>query len=125
MISAEAVDALRHDAGPNQEETDMHFTRLAFALALLTAPALAQSTSGGMAHSDSMGHSDSMSSMSGMHHNASMHKMPATVTSVDDKTGMVEVTSEGMALKLHFPPASLNGLKAGDKISIHMGFSKP
>ena len=100
----------------------MHFTRFVFAFALLTAPALAQASGDGMAHSDSMG---SMNSMGGMHHNASMHKMPATVTSVDDKTGMVEVSSEGMTLKLHFPPSSLNGLKAGDKISIHMGFSKP
>jgi hypothetical protein len=100
----------------------MHFTRLVFAFALLAAPALAQSNSGGMAHSDTMGH---MSSMSSMHHNASMHTMPATVTSVDDKTGLVEVNSAGMALKLHFPPSSLNGLKTGDKITLHLGFTKP
>lgn len=111
----------------------MNAIRFAFAFALLAAaPALAQTNSDttsknatmgqmGTMHHDSMG---SMNSMSGMHHNSSMHMMPATVTSVDQKTGMVEVNSEGMALKVHFPPASLNGLKAGDKITLHLGFTK-
>jgi hypothetical protein len=126
MISAEAPAAMRHDGHPKLEETFMDATRLAFALVLMAVPAAAQSGStsgsmGGMGHSNSMG---SMNSMNGMHHNSSMHMMPATVTSVDDKTGVMEVNSEGMALKLHFPPASLKGVKAGDKITIHMGFSK-
>lgn len=56
--------------------------------------------------------------------NPSMHMMPATVNSVDTKTGLVEVTSEGMSLKLHFPPASVANLKSGDTITLHMGFSK-
>lgn len=111
----------------------MNMLRLAFAFAVLAAPALAQTNTdttsknttmgqmGGMHHSDSMG---SMNSMSGMHHNASMHTMPATVTSVDSKTGMVEVNAAGMALKVHFPPASLEGLKSGDKITLHLGFTK-
>jgi hypothetical protein len=50
--------------------------------------------------------------------------MPATVSSVDTKTGVVEVNSGGMSLKVHFPPASVADLKAGDKITLHMGFSK-
>ena len=54
----------------------------------------------------------------------SMHTMPATVSSVDTKTGIVEVDSGGMALKVHFPPATVADLKAGDKITLHMGFSK-
>lgn len=112
----------------------MNAIRFAFAFTLLAAaPALAQTHTdttsknttmgqmGTMHHPESMG---SMNSMGGMHHNASMHMMPATVTSVDAKTGMVEVNSDGMALKLHFPPASLNGLKAGDKITLHLGFTK-
>lgn len=73
---------------------------------------------------DKMGamHSD----MKGMHSNMmGMHMMPATVTAADAKTGMVDVTSEGMALKVHFPPAAMANLKAGDKITLHMGFSKP
>jgi len=56
--------------------------------------------------------------------NPSMHMMPATVNSVDMKTGVVEVTTEGMSLKVHFPPASVADLKSGDQITLHMGFSK-
>jgi|GEM_PF-615012 len=53
-----------------------------------------------------------------------MHNMPATVTHADPKTGMVDVTAEGMALRVHFPPASMVNLKAGDKIGLYMGYSQ-
>jgi hypothetical protein len=53
-----------------------------------------------------------------------MHVMPVTVTAIDAQTGLVDGTSGGMALKLHFPPASLAGVKAGDRLSVHLGFSK-
>lgn len=69
---------------------------------------------------------DSMKGMKGMHgHMMGMHMMPATVTEVDTTTGMVEANAEGMALKVHFPPASVASLKAGDKITLHLGYSKP
>ena len=76
--------------------------------------------------SSSMGHMDK-GMMHKMHHNMnnSMHKMPATVTSADAKTGMVGVEAGGMALTVHFPPKSMASLKVGDKITLHMGFSKP
>ena len=54
-----------------------------------------------------------------------MHTMPATVTTVDTTTSVVDVMTEGMALKVHFPPKAMASLKAGDKITLHMGFSKP
>ena len=84
---------------------------------------------GGMAPASS---SSSMGQMGGMHHNkmmrhnknGSMHMMPATVSSVDTKTGVVEADAEGMSLRLHFPPASVANLKAGDKITLHMGYTK-
>ena len=67
-----------------------------------------------------------MKGMKGMHgHMMGMHMMPATVTEVDTHTGMVEANAEGMALKVHFPPASVATLKAGDKITLHLGYSKP
>ncbi|UGB39532.1 hypothetical protein [Frateuria soli] len=66
-----------------------------------------------------------MQGMMGRGNMMGMHAMPATVDSVDQQTGMVEVTAEGMKLKLHFPPSALANLKAGDKITVHMGFSKP
>ncbi|WP_426689295.1 hypothetical protein [Rhodanobacter ginsengiterrae] len=76
--------------------------------------------------SSSMGHMD-MGMMHKMHHprNGSMHKMAASVTSVDAKTGMVGVDAGGMALTVHFPPKSMTNLEVGDKITLHMGFTKP
>lgn len=63
-----------------------------------------------------------------MHHDmanvSGMHDMPATVTNVDHKTGMVEVESMNMKLKVHFPANTIAELKNGDKITLHLGFSK-
>ena len=89
---------------------------LGAALALAT-PAFAQNQ-GGMDHMN-------MPGMSGMGNMMGMHMMPATVTAIDTKTGLVNVSAGNMALKLHFPPASLAALKEGDKITLHLGFSKP
>ena len=103
-------------------------TTAAFGLCLAITAVSAQDT-GSMAPASatsSMGHMGA--GMHGKMHpkmNGSMHKMPATVTSVDTSTGIVEVTSEGMSLKVHFPPASVASLKAGDKITLHMGYSMP
>jgi hypothetical protein len=67
-----------------------------------------------------------MSGMRGMHDNVmGRHTMPATVNSVDKQTGVVEVASAGMTLRLHFPPSALTDLKAGDRITVHMAYSKP
>lgn len=80
----------------------------------------ASSSSGmGSMHSGMM-HSKMMHKMNG-----SMHMMPASVTSVDAKTGIVGVDAGGMALTVHFPPKSMANLQVGDKITLHMGFSKP
>lgn len=54
-----------------------------------------------------------------------MHDMAATVTAVDSKTGLVDVNAGGMALKVHFPPAALANVRAGDSITIHLAFTKP
>lgn len=94
---------------------------LGLALAISGVAMAQDSTPTGM---DKMGamHSD----MKGMHGNVmGMHKMPATVTAADAKTGIVDVTTEDMALKVHFPPSAMASLKVGDKITLHMGFSKP
>ncbi|MDA8093284.1 MAG: hypothetical protein M0T84_05115 [Betaproteobacteria bacterium] len=87
-------------------------------IALFAVPALAQDN-------QSMQGMQGMSMQGSEHmHMMGMHQMPATVTSVDTKTGIVEATSEGMKLRVHFPPASLAGVKAGDKIILHLGFMK-
>lgn len=102
---------------------------------MLGSLALALSISGVAVAQDSMPKSDANSmgkmgamhsGMKGMHDNMmGMHTMPATVTAADAKTGVVDVTTEGMALKVHFPPSAMASLKAGDTITLHMGFSKP
>jgi len=64
-----------------------------------------------------------MKSMKG--HMMGMHSMPATVNAVDASTGIVDVTAGGMPLKVHFPVSAEAGLKAGDKITLHLAYSKP
>ncbi|WP_229238253.1 hypothetical protein [Dyella amyloliquefaciens] len=94
--------------------------------------ALVLASAAAMAAQDSPPKPDSMSSQQGMegmkegHAKVQgMHTMPATVSAVDTKTGVVDATAGGMALKVHFPPASVANLKAGDQITLHLAFSKP
>jgi hypothetical protein len=54
-----------------------------------------------------------------------MHMMAATVTAVDVATGLTDVDAGGLKLRVYFPPASLAGIKAGDKITLHLSFTKP
>lgn len=103
---------------------------VALGLGLAVAPVSAQEA-GSMTPASSASSMGSMGRMGQMHHgammhkmNSSMHTMPATVSSVDTTTGIVEVNSAGMSLRVHFPPASVADLKAGDKITLHMGYSK-
>ena len=106
---------------------------LALALAF-GGSAWAQNTmpAGSPQSTDKMGamHSDMQSMHKDMHKDMrknmmGMHMMPATVTAADTTTGVVDVTAGGMALKVHFPPKAMASLKAGDKITLHMGYSKP
>lgn len=82
----------------------------AFAGLLAAAPAFAQDHAG-MAGMD-------MAPMLGQ------HTMPVTVTAIDSKTGLVDATAGTLAMKLHFPPPSLAGVKPGDKIMVHLAFHK-
>lgn len=91
---------------------------LASLLSLAAAPAFAQNSS--MQNMPGM----SMPGMN-MQNMMGMHTMPATVSAVDAKTGIVDVSAGGMNLKLHFPPASLANVKAGDSITVHLAFTKP
>jgi hypothetical protein len=86
---------------------------LAFAGVLAVTPAFAQDHAG-------------MAGMPGMEMGTMLgqHMMPVTVTAIDSKTGLVDVTAGSMALKLHFPPPSLAGVKPGDKIMVHLAFHK-
>ena len=97
---------------------------LSAVLVLSAASALAQSTpmQGMPKQQNSMTGMD-MSSMPA-HGMMGSHMMPATVLSVDTNTGILEADASGMKLRLHFPPASLVSVKAGDKITLHMAFMK-
>ena len=52
------------------------------------------------------------------------HSMAGKVTQIDHRSGMVHVNSYGMPLVVHFPPSAIAGLKVGDKIVLHLGYSK-
>ncbi len=100
---------------------------LSAVLALAAASALAQSTPSNMQAMPKQ--QNSMTGMPGMegmpsHGMLGSHMMPATVVSVDTNTGIMEADAGGMKLRLHFPPASLASVKAGDKIKLHMAFMK-
>lgn len=95
------------------------------AFAQSTAPMTPAPASSSMGHMGHMGDSAMHGKMMKHNKNGSMHKMPATVTAVDAKTGLVDVTAGGMALKVHFPPASMATLKVGDKITLHLGYTSP
>ena len=82
---------------------------------LAAAPALAQQPGHDMANMPGMAKWPAIG----------QHDMPATVVAVDRKTGLLDVLSEGYKLRLHFPPAALAGVKKGDRITLHLGFSKP
>ena len=94
----------------------------AAALAFAFGSALAQTSDKPASDMQGMNHKPMAHDM--MANMPSMHMMPATVTAVDAKTGIVEVKSEGMTLKVHFPANTVADLKAGDKITLHLGFSK-
>jgi len=52
------------------------------------------------------------------------HTMEGTVTKVNPKKGWVDVkTSEG-SMKLHFPTAALENVKAGDSVTVELGMTR-
>ena len=52
------------------------------------------------------------------------HSMTGTITMIDHTSGMLTLkTSEG-DLKLHFPPSTVQKLKEGDKITVHLSYSQ-
>lgn len=51
------------------------------------------------------------------------HTMSGKITAID-KTGHVTLKTGAGNLRLHFPPDSLQGLKKGDTITVHLSFSR-
>lgn len=52
------------------------------------------------------------------------HKMSGTVEKIDHKTGMMKFKTGEGDLQLHFPPPMIKDLKAGDSITVQLGYTK-
>ena len=54
---------------------------------------------------------------------AAGHVVQGEVTKVDAKRGWIDVKTPDGRMKLHFPPAALEGVKAGDGVSIEVALT--
>jgi hypothetical protein len=52
------------------------------------------------------------------------HSMTGTVTMIDHTTGMLTLKTAEGDLNLHFPPSTVQKLKEGDTITVHLSFSR-
>lgn len=52
------------------------------------------------------------------------HDMTGTVSKIDKKKGTLVLKTGAGDLHLHFPPDTVKDLKDGDKITVHLGFTK-
>jgi hypothetical protein len=51
------------------------------------------------------------------------HVVSGQVTKVDVKKGWIDVKTSDGRMKLHFPPAALEGVKAGDGVSVEVALT--
>src|SRR5262245_26119104 len=54
----------------------------------------------------------------------SRHTVDGEVTKVDAKKGWVDVKTAEGRMKLHFPPPTLQNVKAGDRVTIELGLTQ-
>jgi hypothetical protein len=52
------------------------------------------------------------------------HSMTGTITMIEHSTGMLTLKTMEGDLKLHFPPATVQKLKEGDTITVHLSYSQ-
>jgi hypothetical protein len=52
------------------------------------------------------------------------HSMTGTITMIDHSTGMLTLKTMEGDLKLHFPPATVQQLKEGDTITVHLSYTQ-
>jgi hypothetical protein len=52
------------------------------------------------------------------------HSMTGTVTMIDHATGMLTLKTAEGDLNLHFPPSTVQKLKQGDTITVHLSYSQ-
>ena len=51
----------------------------------------------------------------------SSHTMEGEVTKVDAKRGWIDVKTPEGRMKLHYPPAALENVKKGDRVTVEVG----
>lgn len=54
---------------------------------------------------------------------ANKHMVEGRVTKVDAKRGWIDVKTPDGSMKLHFPPTALEGVKAGDNVSVELAMT--
>lgn len=52
------------------------------------------------------------------------HDMSATVESINHKTGFMKLKTGMGEMTIHYPPKTVSDLNKGDKITVHLGYSK-
>jgi hypothetical protein len=52
------------------------------------------------------------------------HSMTGTITMIDHSTGMLTLKTTEGDLQLHFPSATVQKLKEGDTITVHLSYSQ-
>ncbi len=52
------------------------------------------------------------------------HSMSGTVSAIDHKTGQLTLKTGIGELKLHFPPTTIQDLKEGQTITVHLAYSE-
>ncbi len=53
-----------------------------------------------------------------------VHEMSGTITQIDHASGMLGLKTGAGDLTLHFPPPTIENLKEGDKITVHLGYTQ-
>ena len=74
---------------------------------LLSGPALAADMSTGKSDTTKAGFE-------------AQHTMSGTVTSLDEKTGMMHLKTAEGTLHLHFPPSQIQNIKKGEKATVEL-----
>jgi hypothetical protein len=113
---------------PPRKENAMRNLLLPVA-AILTITALAILSLSPVVSADEYGMAASSQSMDdkGMDHMAmplGMHDMASTIETIDHKTGFMKLMSGLGEMTLHFPPPAIKDLNKGDKIKVHLSFTR-
>jgi len=62
--------------------------------------------------------------MAGTAQEKGQHSMNGTVSAIDHTTGRLTLKTGAGELQLHFPPATIQELKEGQTITVHLAYSE-